>query len=912
MYARGNTAGDDVAGTRRPLPAWTSLVATLLVALAAALSIALLHRYAETNYREATLFAHIEGATFLLQHLEAEAKQPPEAAATGLQGEWLEERAVNLQAAREQLEQALAELARIDADDAREVRLAITRYVGDIDELTRLVATGAETEAEAWDETHVDPSFAVLVNLVDEEANEHAAIAARITRLSGVLEAGVLGVVGIVIGLLFHRFARAGRAVAELAAEQRAMRASEARFSSLIRNALDIITIISADGPVRYTSPAITRVLGYRQEELVGIRAFDLIHPEDQPVVDAAFLTARDDPTLTPTVEFRFHHKDGSWRWLEATGTNLLADPAVSGIVVNARDVTERKVAEGAMRQSELGLAEAQRLARLGSWEWDLRSNRSTWSAGMYHIMEIAPEAFCPSYEEFIERIHPEDRLRVQGIVGEALANQTEFAFECRMLGHAGTELTLYSITTPLFDVEGRFSGLRGTVQDISDRKRLEEELRYQAFHDSLTDLPNRTGFILRLEDALLESCESGRTVAMLFLDLDRFKIVNDSLGHMLGDQVLVAVSERLTALLRDADTLGRFGGDEFAVLLTGDLQPNQAEQVAYRMLVAFDVPFVIDGRELFITGSIGIAFSSSALSGAMDLLQAADVAMYQAKAMVPGGYAVFDPGMNASAVMHLELETDLQRAVEHNELVLHYQPKVDLVTGAIVALEALLRWQHPRLGLLQPGDFLQLAEETGLIEPIGRWALAEACCQAVAWRATLAGFGDCLMCVNLSAREFRQPNLVAQVTRILKETGLPPAALELEITEQVLVDDDQAIASLVRLKEIGIHLALDDFGTGHSALSSLRRLPIETLKIDRSFVQDVMTDPRTRAVVQAVTALAHDLGMQVVAEGVETDAQLESVRNLSIDIVQGAYFARALSAADCLALLTTWTARRS
>jgi len=329
-------------------------------------------------------------------------------------------------------------------------------------------------------------------------------------------------------------------------------------------------------------------------------------------------------------------------------------------------------------------------------------------------------------------------------------------------------------------------------------------------------------------------------------------------------------------------------------------------------MLVAFDVPFIINGRELFITGSIGIAFSSSALSGAMDLLQAADVAMYKGKATGPGGYAVFDPGMNASAVKRLELETDLQRAVERNELVLHYQPKVDLVTGAIVALEALLRWQHPRLGLLQPGDILQLAEETGLIVPIGRWALAEACRQAVAWRATLAGFGDCRMCVNLSAREFSQPNLVAQVTRILKETGLPQAALELEITEQVLVDDDQALASLRHLRQLGIHLALDDFGTGHSALSSLRRLPIENLKIDRSFVQDIVTDRKTRAVVQTVTALAHDLGMQVIAEGVETEAQLESVRNLSLDIVQGTYFAMALPAEECLALLTTWTSRRS
>ena len=405
---------------------------------------------------------------------------------------------------------------------------------------------------------------------------------------------------------------------------------------------------------------------------------------------------------------------------------------------------------------------------------------------------------------------------------------------------------------------------------------------------------------------------QSHQTVAVLFLDLDRFKVVNDSLGHMSGDQALCAVSERLIDLLRDADTLARFGGDEFAVLLTGGMTADEVERVAYRMLVAFDAPFVVDSRELFITGSIGIAFSSAALTGAMELIQAADVAMYHAKATGPGGYAVFDPGMNAGAVERLELETDLQRAVERNELVLHYQPKVDLTTGAVVAVEALLRWQHPTHGLLQPGDFLQLAEETGLIVPIGRWALAEACRQAVDWRQALAGCGDCLMCVNLSAREFRQPDLVTQVARILKETGLPPGALELEITEQVLVDGHQALASLMHLRKLGVHLALDDFGTGHSALSSLRRLPVEVLKIDRAFVQDVTQDPKTKAVVRGVTSLAHDLGILVVAKGVETEIQLETVVGLGIDLVQGTYFAPALSVSDCQALLATWTARKS
>lgn len=885
----------------------------MLVALAAALGIALLHHYAEANYREATLFTRIEGATLLLQHLEAESKQPPRAAPTGIQREWAAERAASLQAGRAEMEQALAELGRIDADDARAVQSAVARYLSDIDELARLVATGAEAEAAAWDEAHVDPSFVTLASLVDEEAVEHAAIAARIARLTSVLEAGVLGVAGVVIGLVFHRFARAGRAVAELAGEQRALWASEARFRSLIQNALDIVTIVSADGPVRYVSPAIERILGYQPDDMITLNGFDLVHPDDQPSIDATFLAARNDPTLTPSVRFRFRHKDGSWRWLDMTVTNLLADPAVGGFVVNSRDITERKAAEDALRQSESGLAEAQRLTHVGSWKWYMGANHATWSDELYRILGTTPEECPASYERYLEFVPPEDRGRMQAIFQQMLVTRQAFEHEHRLVETDGVTKVIAATGSVFLDAEGRVAGVRGTVQDISDRKRLESELRHQAFHDSLTDLPNRPGFMLRLDEALRAASQGNQTVAMLFLDLDRFKVVNDSLGHFFGDQVLVAVSERLTAILRDADTLARFGGDEFAVLLSGEMLPDEAEKVAYRILVAFDVPFAVNGRELFITPSIGIAFQSSALTGAMHLLQAADVAMYHAKATGPAGYAVFHPGMNTRAVERLELETDLQRAVERNELVLHYQPKVDLATGAIVAVEALLRWQHPTHahGLLQPGDFLQLAEETGLIVPIGRWVLVEACHQAVAWRATSVGFADCLMCVNLSAREFRQPDLVAHVAQALAETDLVPGALELEITEQVLVDDDEALASLVHLRKLGVHLALDDFGTGHSALSSLRRLPIEALKIDRSFVQDMVTDRNTLAVVQAVTALAHDLGMQVIAEGVETESQLNAVRGLGIDIVQGAYFAPALPATDCQEVLATGTVRK-
>ncbi len=888
---------------RRPLPAWALLGASLLVALVAAVGIASLQRYAEINSREATLLTHIGDVTLLLQHLEAEAEQSPGAASTKIQGEWAEERAANLRAARVEMEQALAELARIDADDAHAVQSAVARYLSDIDELARLVAIGAEAEAAAWDDSRVDPSFTALISLVDEEVTKHAAIAAQITRWTGVFEAAVLGLAGLVIGLLFHRFARAGRAVAELAGEQRALRVSEARFHSLIQNALDMITILDADGLIRYVSPAIERNLGYRPDDMMW-RKVDLVHPDDQPSLGAAFLAARQDPALTPTVESRFRHHDGSWRWHQATVTNLLADPAVSGLVVNSRDITERKEAENALRQREASLADAQRLARIGSWEWHQGSNHTTWLDELYRLIGTTPEECPASSERYLRFVHPEDRAGIEAIFQQILVTGQRYEHEHRMVGTDGVTKMISATGSVFLDSEGRVAGVRGTVQDISKRKQLEEELRFQAFHDSLTNLPNRSGFLRRLEDALVTAHQTGSTVTVLFLDLDRFKVINDSLGHMSGNQVLVALSKRLTSILSDADMVARFGGDEFAALLTGDLLPDEAERVAYRILDGLHAPFQDNERELFVSTSIGIASSSSAVSEANHLLRAADVAMYHAKSRGPGSYAVFDLDMNAWAVERLELESDLQRAVERNELVLHYQPKVDLVTGAVVAVEALLRWDHPRRGMLYPGNFLQLAEESGLIVPIGRWVLEEACRQAVAWRATMAGDTDCLMGVNLSAREFRQPDLVARVAQVLEESGLPPGALELEITEQVAVDDDQALGILLQLKAIGLHLALDDFGTGHSALDSLRRLPIETLKLDRSFVQDVLHDLRTRAVVQAVTTLAHELGMRVVAEGVETVAQLDAVRALGLDVVQGNYFAPALSATDCVAFL--------
>jgi diguanylate cyclase (GGDEF)-like protein len=443
--------------------------------------------------------------------------------------------------------------------------------------------------------------------------------------------------------------------------------------------------------------------------------------------------------------------------------------------------------------------------------------------------------------------------------------------------------------------------GLVFNTRDVSDATELQELLVHEAYHDALTELASRALFGERLDEALT-SCARAEDVAVLLLDLDGFKEVNDSLGHGAGDQLLVQVADRLRESVRAGDTVARFGGDEFAVLIESIVARADAETIAARTVAAMAAPFEIGGRELHIGASVGIASAGDA-GDVQQLLRNADLAMYKAKGNGGNAFASYDPQMHDGLVQRLQLEADLRVALDQGQLVLHYQPTVDLATGAITGFEALVRWQHPTRGMVSPLDFIGVAEATGLIVPLGRWVLEEACRQAVAWGAGTTR--PLKMAVNVSVRQFDHDDLAAMVTEVLAATGMRADQLCLEMTESVvLTDTAENLTQLLRLKALGVTLAMDDFGTGYSSLAYLRRFPMDILKIDRSFVDRLGGDSEDSALVHTIIRLGRSLGMATVAEGIENSVQLLALQEMGCDFAQGYFLSRPVPAADATRLL--------
>lgn len=514
--------------------------------------------------------------------------------------------------------------------------------------------------------------------------------------------------------------------------------------------------------------------------------------------------------------------------------------------------------------------------------------------------------------------IHPTDRKQCLRNYSRHLPARTPFKHEYRLKRADGEYRWLLETAVPYFGKDGRYVGFIGACTDITERKQAEEEitqhledlkrsneqLLYLAQYDKLTGLPNRELFRDRLRQSMARAERQRKLVALMFLDLDRFKEINDTLGHIAGDTLLVAVTGRLKHHLREVDTIARLGGDEFTIIVENLNEPSDANAVAEKILEALASPFPLEGQEYSVTASIGITICPSDGRDVDVLLKNADIAMYKAKELGRNRYHAFTVDMNTRSLERLALQSELRKALERDEFKLHYQPRIDTRNNRVVALEALVRWIHPERGLVPPGEFVAFAEETALILPIGEWILRTACAQNKLWQD--AGLTPVKISVNISAAQLRLGDLESSIRDLLEETGLRPEYLDLEITESTLMSDSETIrACLERLGTLGLRIFIDDFGTGYSSLSYLRRFPISGLKIDRSFVMDVPTDPNATAIARAVIALSRALHIQVIAEGVETEQQLEFLRAEGCHEVQGFHFSEPLPAKQAQKLLS-------
>ena len=544
--------------------------------------------------------------------------------------------------------------------------------------------------------------------------------------------------------------------------------------------------------------------MGYKPEDLVGGISLSLPHPDDVGQLVDAFTETWANPGINSPVEVRVRHADGSWRYLEAIGNNLLDDPDVGGVVVVFRDVTGRKRIEKRLRRSENRFAAAQRIAHVGSWEYSIDKDEAYWSEEMYRIFGLARCEVVPTYKTLLRSVHPEDRALVRMTVREALRIGRHPSFDCRVIRPDGEVRSVHVRYEVLHDEAERAVRLEGTVHDITGRKALEKRLEHQAFHDSLTGLSNRALFMDRLGHALARVERHERFVALLFVDLDDFKLVNDSFGHEVGDRLLAAVAEKLQECVRPQDTIARLGGDEFTVLLEDVEDVGDAAHVAERITEALRCPFHLGEHWIFTGASVGVVLGTSARDRPESLLRDADLTLYEAKRLGKARYEVFDPGTNHRSASRLELKRDLGQALERDEFRVLYQPKMLLRTGGIIGTEALVRWEHPERGLISPSEFVPLAEETGFIIPIGYKVLEEACRQVRAWQKRYPDAPQ-TMYINLSARQFNDPRLVGEVTKAVRETGVEPDSLALEISENVLMSNPQlALDKLRSLRELG------------------------------------------------------------------------------------------------------------
>jgi diguanylate cyclase (GGDEF)-like protein/PAS domain S-box-containing protein len=686
------------------------------------------------------------------------------------------------------------------------------------------------------------------------------------------------------------------RATIDTERVEAALREREEHFRALVQHASDIIMVIGSDANIRYVSPAFEAILGYSSLEAVGMSGLELAHPDDVELLRSAIIGGSSVPRAG-TAEARLCQRNGTWRWFDVIITDLSGNPSVGGWVANLRDITERKAQEAALSEAQEVFRHAFDDAPIGIGLVGLDGSIQRANRSMAVLLGRSQEELVGTF--ILDLTHPEDRGESSDHTERLNRSEIDFyRLEKRYLRPDGSTVWASLSVSLVRDIEGRPMYQIGQLEDITDRKVLADKLAHDAAHDAMTGLLNRVSFTDHVARALAD--RGDRAVAVLFIDLDHFKVVNDSLGHAFGDMLVTTVAQRLRSTLRPDNVIARFGGDEFVVLCPNLSGEAAAAAIARRLLDAVAEPVAMMTEEIFVSASIGIA-----IAGAEDtsetLLRHADAAMYRAKNDGRARAVLFQADDHGAAIAALRTGSDLHRALERNELVVHYQPIATLRTGRVVGFEALLRWNHPERGLVPPADFIPLAEETGLIVPIGAWVLETACRQLVHWQTVRdrdSDRGGLAMNVNLSPRQLADPTLAASVARILEDTKVDPAAVCLELTENTLMQNQaSATAAMRALRELGVYISIDDFGTGYSSLSYLKRFPVSALKIDRSFIDGLGRDNEDTSIVEAIVTLAHALGLTAVAEGLETPTQLDALRVIGCDYAQGFLLGRPLPA---------------
>lgn len=710
-------------------------------------------------------------------------------------------------------------------------------------------------------------------------------------------------------------YARLENEITERKHAEGAIRHSEEFLNNVFNSIRDPFCVFDREGRIVRVNEAYAEMKRMLMPDLIGRTCVET-YANPQELCHVCIVQKTFQSCDASATEKMLFSSEGVPQWFEIYTYPILGqDGRASHVIEYIRDITERKLTEEALRESQEQYALAARGANDGLWDWDLRKNLIYFSPRWKSMLGYDDSEVGSSAEDWFGRLHPDDRDEVNARVTSHVDGLLEhFDCEYRIRNRSGEYLWMLARGLAVRDSFGKAYRIAGSQTDITARKRAEEQLLYDAFHDALTGLPNRALFSDRLQQAINRSNAQLRrgsdyAYSVFFLDIDRFKVINDSMGHQVGDKLLVDVGTRLAACVRPGDTVARFGGDEYAILLEQAKDVEAVLHVAARILEEFRQPFLINGQEILSTVSIGIALGSSRYGKSEQLLRDADIAMYQAKAKGKARHEIYDSSMHAGIVERLKLEADLRLAVERAEFVMHYQPIMDLTHDLLIGFEALVRWQHPVRGMIYPMEFIPLAEEIGLISPLGEWILDVSCMQLAEWQKTMPALK---MSINISGKQFARPDLADTVVAVLQRHSVKPETLAIEITESIIMEHSEiAVETLFRLRNMGVHIHIDDFGTGYSSLSYINRFPVTALKIDRSFIKEINANPENLEIVKAIVALAQSLNLDVIAEGLELDHQISQIKDLNCRYGQGYFFSRPMDPSAVNAWIKTTSQAR-